>query len=86
MVSRKVTKTRKDDDGDILALCNDNAIWSPKMKKDAIREIDIGDYRYYVIVDGKEVDIHVFKKGNKEHLRTNRDETKKNNLDELPDC
>ncbi len=86
MISRQVTKTKKDNDGDILALCKDGEAWSPKTKVNAISDIENGDYNYYVIVDGEKVDIHVVNDPDGKYLRTDPDETKRNNLDELPDC
>ena len=42
MADRQVTKTRKDEEGDILALCDDAAFWSPRAKQDAITDIERG--------------------------------------------
>ena len=87
MVDRQVTKTRKHEEGDILALCDDADFWSPRAKQDAITEIESGLYRYFVSwPDGKETDIHVVQGPTGKYLRTDRDDTLKNNLDELPDC
>lgn len=86
MIQREVTKTKKDKDGDILALCNPGKYWSPKSKKDAISEINSKTINYYVIVDGKRVDIHVVEDDGDEYLRTDPDNITTNNLDELPDC
>jgi hypothetical protein len=87
MADRQVTATKKDDEGDILALCNADESWSPRKKADAIKDIDGKDHRYYVKKGGKEVDIHVVdhpKFG--KYLRTGPDGSESNNLDELPDC
>lgn len=88
MIDRKVTKSRKDKDGDITALCNPDATWwSPRLKKDAISDIESGSYRYFVKVGNNEVDIHVVDDPNKgKYLRTGKDATTRNNLDDLPDC
>ncbi len=87
MTDRQVTKTRKDEEGDILALCNDATFWSPRDKEDAIIDIESRLYRYFVTwPDGKETDIHVVEGPTGKYLRTDRDDTSKNNLDELPDC
>ncbi len=86
MISRQVTKTKKDDDGDILALCNSSKVWSPRKKEDAISDINNGRYRYYVVVNDKEVNIHVVPDPDGEYLRTDKDKTILNNLDSLPDC
>ena len=48
MADRAVQRTRKDEDGDILALCDDGASWSPRMKSDAIADIESGLHTYHV--------------------------------------
>lgn len=87
MAYREVTKTKKDKYGDITALCNSTAAWSPKLKSMAIMEIEENIHRYFVKVDTKEVAVHVVNdllRG--KYLRTDKDETTRNNLDDLPDC
>jgi hypothetical protein len=86
MTDRRVTKSGKDSDGDITALCNDNVTWSPRKKADAIRDIENKDHTYYVDRAGHRTDIHVVNEGGKKYLRTTKDRTDKNNLDNLPDC
>ena len=89
MADRQVTKTGKDSDGDITKLCNPGVNWSPRKKADAIRDIDNKDHRYFVRWSGGlglETDIHVVNGPSGKYLRTDRDSTSKNNLDDLPDC
>jgi len=87
MADRKVTRSGKDRDGDITALCNPGASWSPRKKWDAIHDIDARIHRYFVPwSDGKETTIRVVDGPTGKYLRTDRDNTPKNNLDELPDC
>lgn len=87
MERRQVTHTTKDQDGDIIALCNPGMFWSPVSKSQAIRDIESNTHSYYVKSGIKEVYIHVVKKGDgSKYLRTDPDSTDKNNLDELPDC
>ena len=87
MAKREVTHTGKDEDGDITKLCYPGEWWSPRMKVDAISDIELNLYTYYVKVGVKEVQIHVVNDPERgKYLRTNPDETEKNNLDELPDC
>ena len=84
---RQVTRTKKDGDGDILALCQAGATWSPRYKTDAIRDIESGVYSYYVLWnDGMKTTVHVVNGPTGKYLRTQRDNTSKNNLDDLPDC
>lgn len=86
-MDRQVTKSGKDHDGDITALCNSGASWSPRKKWDAIDDIERGLHRYFVRwPEGKETTIRVVNGPNGKYLRTDRDNTPKNNLDELPDC
>ena len=86
MSRRKVTRSRKDRDGDITALCSGEN-WSPRLKRDAIDDIENNRYSYYVDVSGTgPVDIHVVRGSNGKYLRTDPDRTSRNNLDDLPDC
>ena len=48
VADRAVRKTRKDRDGDILALCNNGDYWSPRAKHDVIDDIEQGLHTYYV--------------------------------------
>ena len=86
MADRKVTRSKKDRDGDILALCNTGEFWSPRTKENAIRDIELGIHTYYVRRDGKRTEIRVVNGSRGKYLRTDPDTTSRNNLDDLPDC
>lgn len=87
MADREVTQSRKDADGDILALCNPSASWSPRPKADAINDIEQRLHTYFVNLPGAgRVDIHVVQGSTGKYLRTDPDRTSDNNLDDLPDC
>lgn len=86
MAKRYVTKTGKDRDGDITRLCKSGEIWSPRSKVDAIRDIEGGIHSYHVKWPEKETKISVVNGPNGKYLRTDRDSTTRNNLDDLPDC
>ena len=86
MADRQVTQSRKDIDGDILALCNPGQVWSPKSKKDAIQDIVNRVHSYFVLDATGRVNIIVVNGPTGKYLRTEKDATKGNNLDELPDC
>ncbi|MDA3832074.1 MAG: DUF3892 domain-containing protein [Spirochaetales bacterium] len=87
MSERKVTRTRKDKDGDILALCNPGDFWSPRAKADAINDIESGTHSYYVPwSDGTRTPIKVVSVQNGKYLRTDKDSTPRNNLNDLQDC
>lgn len=86
MADRAVYKTRKDEDGDILALCGGEAFWSPRQKADAISDIETGAHTYHVPWKSGRTEIRVVNGPTGKYLRTDRDEASKNNLDDLPDC
>lgn len=86
MSDRRVTKTRKNADGDITALCNPSENWSPRYKWDAIQDIEDRVHSYHVTIDSKRVGIVVVKGQSGKYLRTDPDKTPTNNLDYLPDC
>lgn len=86
MADRPVRKTGKNDEGDITSLCDDGATWSPRYKADAIRDIENGTHTYYVPWKTGRTEIRVVDGQTGKYLRTDRDSTSKNNLDDLPDC
>lgn len=86
MADREVRETKKDSDGDILALCDPGIFWSPRRKADAISDIENRIHTYYVPWTGGRTEIHVVNGPTGKYLRTDRDNTQKNNLDDLPDC
>jgi len=87
MTRRRVTHTGKDRDGDITSLCSHGQFWSPRAKRDAIYDIESGAHSYYVLwSDGKETEIRVVNGRTGKYLRTDRDSTERNNLDDLPNC
>lgn len=86
MADRAVRRTGKDQDGDITALCEAGEHWSPRSKSDAIRDIETGVHTYYVPWKSGRTEIKVVNGSSGKYLRTDRDNTSKNNLDDLPDC
>ena len=86
MATRAVTQTGKDRDGDITALCNPGGFWSPRLKVEAIRDIESGAHSYYVPWPEGSTWIRVVNGKYGKYLRTDRDKTEKNNLDDLPNC
>lgn len=87
MARREVTRSGKDGRGNITALCNPGEVWSPRSKSNAINDIDNGLHSYYVAwPGGRQTEIRVVDGPTGRYLRTDRDGTPKNNLDDLPDC
>jgi hypothetical protein len=87
MATRYVTRSGKDGYGDITKLCNSGEPWSPRLKADAISDIENKVHDYYVSWnDGQVTQIKVVNGQTGKYLRTQRDGTTKNNLDDLPDC
>ena len=83
MATRNVYRTKKDEEGDILALCNTGEWWSPRSKADAISDIDNGDHSYY---SNGRARITVVEGSSGKYLRTGPNSSTSDNLDELPDC
>lgn len=87
MAKRYVHKTGKNQQGDITKLCNDGQPWSPRLKADAIYDIDNNIHEYWVPwLNSPETKIRVVNGTTGKYLRTDRDTTTRNNLDDLPDC
>lgn len=89
MADRAVRKTGKNSDGDITSLCDDGASWSPVSKLQAIRDIEDRAHTYYVPWTDGRTEIRVVKDASVadgKYLRTDRDSTSRNNLDDLPNC
>ena len=86
MADRAVTQSGKDRDGDITKLCNPGAAWSPRYKEDAITDIESRLHTYHVPWTDGRTEIRVVNGPTGKYLRTDRDDTTKNNLDDLPDC
>lgn len=86
MEDRPVRRTGKDRDGDILSPCNPGSYWSPRSKQDAIDDIEMGRHRYHVPWVSGRTEIRVVNGPNGKYLRTDRDQSSRNNLDDLPDC
>ena len=87
MADRAVRKTGKNSQGDITSLCDDGASWSPRYKADAISDVDNNRiHTYYVPWSNGRTEIRVVNGPTGKYLRTDRDSTAKNNLDDLPSC
>ena len=88
MVDRKVTKSRKDNNGNVIALCNPDFInvWSPRSVDDAIWDIESKIHSYYVQQpDTERVYVNVLDWPNGKFLRSPLGYDPKNNLRNIPD-
>ena len=86
MADRAVTKSGKDQHGNITALCADGQFWSPRLSRDAISDIESKLHTYYVPWTTGRTEIRVVQGPYGKYLRTDRDQTSRNNLDDLPNC
>lgn len=85
MADRRVTHSGKNRDGDITAIGQPGEAWSPRQKADAIRDINSGLHTYHVRWPERRTEIRVVQGSSGPYLRTDRDGTIRNNLDDLPD-
>jgi len=87
MADRAVHRASHDSDGDVTAIGATGETWSPRLKNDAIRDIESGIHRYYVPWKNDPATwIRVVNGPYGKYLRTDRDNTSRNNLDDLPEC
>lgn len=86
MTDRRVTHSRKDLRGNITAIGKPGEFWSPRSSADAIRDIDLGLHTYYVLWTTGRTEVRVVDGAHGRYLRTDRDSTTRNNLDDLDDC
>lgn len=82
MAYRRVTHAR---DGIITAIGNPGQFWSPRAKADTIRDIETRMRTYYVQWPEQRTKTRVVNAAAGKYLRTDRDNTTRNNLDDLPD-
>ena len=87
MENREVTKTIKNQYGEVVALCNDAELRSPKLRSIAIPEIELNINRYYVKSEDDEVEVQVKNgEGIKKVLITDPSLSNSDLLQNLPDC
>ncbi|HVU05850.1 MAG TPA: hypothetical protein VHE30_29075 [Polyangiaceae bacterium] len=80
-MDRKVTSTKKDRKGNIVALCNDGQQWSPRRTRDVLDDIRAGRKSYYVQELANRVYVRAL---SGERLETTSDVNSRNNLGRLP--
>lgn len=82
-MDRRVTGTKRDRHGNIVALCNSGESWSPRGAADVARDIKSNKKSYYVKEAGRSSYVRVVA-GNA--LESTNDPSSKNGLDKLPVC
>jgi hypothetical protein len=80
-MDRRVRATKKDRDGNIIALCNPGEKWSPRRVADVIRDIQSNKKSYYVEEVPRRRYLRIVSGGS---LQTTADETSNNSLEKLP--
>lgn len=85
MATREVTHSRKDRFGRIVGLGKPSSIWSVRSSEDCIKDIQPRIHQYIVVWPEGTTEVHVAQGPRGPHLRTDRDGTTRNNLDDLPD-
>lgn len=79
-MDRRVRTVKRDKRGNIVALCNPGAAWSPRRKAEVIRDILENKTSYYVQERERRSYVRVL---DGETLRTTRDATSVNSLENL---
>jgi len=87
-IAREVTAVRRGKGHrGITHLCAQDAFWSPVTVAQAIREIESGAIRYFTRAGNRIAPLSVVKDGHgSKYLRSQRDVTAADNLDNLPPC
>ena len=82
---RRVVAVRRDADGDIVALCNEGAGWSPRSKQDVIDDYEHGGPGYYVQDGWGRSNVQVSFGATEKFLRLDPNGLCRLRLDDLPD-
>lgn len=85
MADRRVTHSGKDRNGNITSIGQPGQVWSPRPSSNAIADIESRMHTYFVQWPEKRTEIRVVQGVNGRYLRTDRDATTRNNLDDLSD-
>jgi hypothetical protein len=80
-MDRKVTSTKKDRKGNIVALCNAGQRWSPRRAQDVLEDIRAGRKSYYVQELANRVYVRAL---SGDRLETTSDVNSQNSLGRLP--
>jgi len=86
MTDRLVTENKISFNGNIIALCNPYESWSPRYKHDVIHDIENNFYNYFMMVNGKNINLKVTTINGNKHLVYDKAETSNNNLNGGSNC
>jgi hypothetical protein len=81
-MDRRVKSAKRDQDGNIVALCNPGQSWSPRRAKDVARDINTGRQSYYVQEEVR----RSYVRSESGVLRSTADAADQNSLGKLPSC
>lgn len=84
MADRPVTHARRDQRGNVVGLGKPGELWSVRSSADVIRDIESRLHTYHVPWPTGRTEIRVVNATTGKYLRTDRDRTDRNNLDDLP--
>ena len=84
MADRAVRQVGKDQTGNIISLADSGQPWSPRSSEDCVRDIETRTHSYHVPWLRGHTEIQVAKDASGRYLRTDRDDTMVNNLEDLP--
>lgn len=79
-MDRRITSTKRDKSGKIVALCNPSESWSPRKTADVMQDISGSKRSYYITVSERRRYLRVVAGG----LQTSTDKSSANALDKLP--
>ncbi len=81
---RTVKMVRRDDDGEIIGLANPLAEWAFVTAEQAVADIAAHRFQYFAGEEADHTRIYVVNGPRRRYLRTNPDDSRANNLDEMP--
>lgn len=85
MADRRVTHTAKGRRGDIVAIGNPETKWRARRTAEAILDIETGAHTYHVASGDSRTDVRVVRGRHGAYLRTDPNDERADNLDDLPD-
>lgn len=88
LLKRKITHVKRNNKGDIVALCNPGMPGSPRYTKDVMDDIESGNIRYYETdVIGYKVYVEVIDDPvSGKYLRSEMGDSIYCSIEKLPDC